>query len=91
LIGLVLGIIAGLFLGELAAVFKIIGDVFIRLFQVTVIPYISLSLITGLGSLGFDTVKLLAVKGGQHPSGSLVNSSWSGAGISPGLARLATR
>lgn len=65
LIGLVLGIVAGVFLGELAAVFKIIGDVFIRLLQVTVIPYISLSLITGLGSLGFDTVKRLAFKGGS--------------------------
>ncbi|UCB54124.1 MAG: cation:dicarboxylase symporter family transporter [Thiotrichales bacterium] len=64
LIGLVLGVITGVFLGELAAVFKIIGDIFIRLLQVTVIPYISLSLITGLGSLGFDTVKRLAFRGG---------------------------
>ena len=64
LIALLLGIATGVFLGELAGVFKVVGDIFIRLLQVTVIPYISLSLITGLGSLSIDTVKRLAFKGG---------------------------
>ena len=65
LIGLVLGIATGVFLGELAGVLKVVGDIFIKLLQVTVIPYISLSLITGLGSLSFDTAKRLAIKGGS--------------------------
>ncbi len=65
LIALVLGIAAGLFLGELAGVFKVFGDIFIKLLQVTVIPYISLSLITGLGSISLESVKRLAVKGGS--------------------------
>jgi len=65
LIALVLGIGAGVFLGELAGVFKVVGDIFIMLMQVTVIPYISLALITGLGSKSFGTVKRLAVKGGS--------------------------
>jgi Na+/H+-dicarboxylate symporter/ABC-type amino acid transport substrate-binding protein len=65
LIALVSGIAAGLFLGELAGALKVVGDTFIKLLQVTVIPYISLSLITGLGSISFDAVKRLAIKGGS--------------------------
>jgi len=65
LIALVLGIATGVFLGELAGVLKVVGDIFIKLLQVTVIPYISLSLITGLGSISLDSVKRLAVKGGS--------------------------
>jgi len=65
LIALVLGAATGVFLGDLASVLKVAGDIFIRLLQVTVIPYISLSLITGLGSLSIDTVKRIALKGGS--------------------------
>ena len=44
---------------------KIFGDIFIRLLQVTVIPFISVSLITGIGKLKFEQVKSLAIKGGS--------------------------
>ncbi len=64
LIGLALGIAVGVFFGELVGWMKIVGDVFIQLLQVTVIPFISVSLITGLGGLKYDKVKQLALKGG---------------------------
>ncbi len=65
LIGLVLGACAGLFFGEIVAPLKFVGDAFIRLLQITVIPYIVVALITGLGRLSYAEVKQLAVKGGS--------------------------
>lgn len=65
LLALVLGAVTGLFFGELVAPLKIVGDAFIKLLQITVIPYISVALITGLGRLDFSEVKRLAVKGGS--------------------------
>ena len=65
LLGLVLGVCAGLFFGEIVAPLKLIGDVFIKLLQVTVIPYIVVALITGLGRLNYEEVRQLAIKGGS--------------------------
>jgi Na+/H+-dicarboxylate symporter/ABC-type amino acid transport substrate-binding protein len=64
MVGLVLGIAVGLFFGEMVSWLKIVGDIFIRLLQITVIPFISVSLITGIGKLNFDQIKSLALKGG---------------------------
>ena len=64
LISLALGIAVGVFFGEMADWMEIVGEIFIKLLQVTVIPFISLSLITGLGGLKYETVKRLALKGG---------------------------
>ncbi|NEV65022.1 cation:dicarboxylate symporter family transporter [Thiorhodococcus minor] len=64
IIGLVLGISAGLFFGESAAVVQPLGSIFIALLQMTVIPYIVVSLIAAIGRLSMDRIKLLAVKGG---------------------------
>jgi Na+/H+-dicarboxylate symporter/ABC-type amino acid transport substrate-binding protein len=50
IIGVVLGIIAGLFFGERIQPITIIGDVFIMLLQMPVLPYVFLSLIIGIGS-----------------------------------------
>ena len=61
---LLLGIATGVFFGEMVAWLQVIGDIFIRLLQVTVIPFISVSLITGLGSQKFEDVKSLALKAG---------------------------
>jgi len=65
MIGLVLGVAVGVFFGEMVSWLKVVGDIFIKLLQITVIPYISFSLITGLGELSFDEVKRLAFKGGS--------------------------
>jgi len=64
LLSLVAGIIAGLFFGERVAWLQYVGDVFIKLLQITVIPYISVSLITGLGGLKQSEIAGLAKAGG---------------------------
>ncbi len=65
MIGLVLGLITGIFFGEKVAWLHYVGSIFINLLLITVIPYISLSLITGIGGLSYDEVKKLALKGGK--------------------------
>jgi Na+/H+-dicarboxylate symporter/ABC-type amino acid transport substrate-binding protein len=65
LLALAIGALTGLFLGPIVAPLKIVGDTFIRLLQITVIPYISVAMITGLGRLSFVEVKRLAAKGGS--------------------------
>ena len=64
LIGLALGVAAGLFFGELAAPLKIVGQIFIGLLQMTVLPYILVSLVAALGRLSYGEVRTLAAKGG---------------------------
>ena len=50
-LGLVLGIATGLFLGELASPLSLVADAFIRLLQMAVLPYIVVSLVGALGRL----------------------------------------
>ncbi len=64
MIGLALGVATGLFFGELAASLKIIGQIFIGLLQMTVLPYILVSLIASLGRLSYSEAKTLALRGG---------------------------
>ncbi len=64
LIGLVLGVAVGVFFGEMVAFLQVVGRAFIMLLQMTVVPYIALSLIVGLGRLSLDQAKNLALKGG---------------------------
>ena len=62
-IGLALGILVGLFFGEPAAVLQPIADIYIRLMQMTVLPYLVLTLIIGIGRMEMATAKRLAVRG----------------------------
>ena len=64
-IALALGLVAGLFFGELAAPLKAVGRAFILLLQMTVLPYIILSLITGFGHLTYQEVRSLGLKVGS--------------------------
>ena len=59
-----LGAVTGVFFGELAAPLGIIGRIFIGLLQMTVLPYIVVSLSAGLGRLSYAEAKTLAVRGG---------------------------
>ena len=63
-LGLALGIAAGLFFGEAMGALEIVGDVFIRLLQMTVLPYVMVSLIAGLGRLNYQEAKRLGLWGG---------------------------
>ena len=49
LVGLAAGIIIGLFFGEGAAALQPIADIYIRLMQMTVLPYLVVSLMLGFG------------------------------------------
>lgn len=64
LIGLVLGVATGVFFGELAAPLGILGQIFIGLLQMTVLPYILVSLSAGLGRLTYAEAGTLALRGG---------------------------
>ena len=64
LIGLALGAATGVVFGELAAPLGIIGRVFIGLLQMTVLPYVLVSLSAGLGRLSYAEAKTLALRGG---------------------------
>lgn len=59
------GIISGLFFGERLAWMSVIGDAFIKLLQMTIIPYIIVSLISSLGNLTYDQARSLGVKVGK--------------------------
>ena len=54
LIGLLSGIFIGLFFGEYVSSLSILGDAFIGLLQMTVLPYIMLSLMVNIGRLSID-------------------------------------
>ncbi len=61
---LALGIAVGLFLGEYVWPLKIVSDVYVKLLQVTVLPYVLGSVIAGLGAHSPEDGKRLAVRGG---------------------------
>ncbi len=50
-IGLGAGIFLGVVLGELVGWLDVVGNIYIRLLQMTVLPYVTVALIAGLGSL----------------------------------------
>jgi len=50
-IGITVGVAAGLFFGERAAALDVVADGYVKLLQMTVLPYVTLSLVGGLGSL----------------------------------------
>jgi Na+/H+-dicarboxylate symporter len=64
LVGLVSGVIVGLFFGEHAAVLKVVADGFVKLLQMMVLPYITISIITSLGTLRYDQLKTLGLRAG---------------------------
>ena len=64
LIGLGLGLFTGLFFGESAAVLQPLADIYIRMMQMMVLPYLVLTLITGFGQLDVIKAKQLAMRGG---------------------------
>jgi Na+/H+-dicarboxylate symporter len=64
LIGLALGVFVGLFFGESAAVLEPVAEIYIRLMQVTVLPYLILALVIGFGQLDAGLAKRLALRGG---------------------------
>jgi Na+/H+-dicarboxylate symporter len=64
LVGLGLGVAVGLFLGEYAVALKWVADGFVKLLQMTVLPYVTLSIVTSLGSLGYAEARRLGLRAG---------------------------
>ncbi len=64
LVGLALGVLVGLFLGEKALVFKWAADGFVKLLQMTVLPYVTVSIIESLGSLQGAEARRLGLRAG---------------------------
>jgi len=62
--GLFLGIAAGLFFGETMSVLEPIGEAFIQLLKMSVLPHIVVSLMAGLGRLNYDLAHTLFLRVG---------------------------
>ena len=65
LVGVAAGIALGLFLGEAASFLGFAADGFVQLLQMTVLPYVTVSLVRGLGSLRPDEAKHLGWRTGR--------------------------
>ncbi|WP_281615793.1 cation:dicarboxylase symporter family transporter [Flammeovirga sp. SubArs3] len=63
LIGLFSGVAVGLFFGEYCKHLSILGDAFIGLLQMTVLPYIVFSLIVNIGRLSLEEGRKLIIQG----------------------------
>jgi Na+/H+-dicarboxylate symporter/ABC-type amino acid transport substrate-binding protein len=62
LAGLGLGILTGLFFGERAAALKWAADGFVKLLQMMVLPYITVSIVASLGSLRPSELRTLGLR-----------------------------
>jgi Na+/H+-dicarboxylate symporter/ABC-type amino acid transport substrate-binding protein len=79
-VGLVAGIATGLFLGESVAPLKVVADGFVKLLQMTVLPYVTISIVSSLGSLSAADAKRLGLR-----AGAVLAALW---GIGIGFALL---
>ena len=64
IIGLIFGLFVGLFLGDKASALSIIGRAYIGLIQMSILPYMIVSLMLGIGSLSYEKAGKLALTGG---------------------------
>ena len=64
LIAITTGILLGVFLGERASFLHYVADAYVKLLQMTVLPYVTVSLITGIGSLRLNQARTLGLKVG---------------------------
>ncbi len=62
-LGLFAGVATGVFFGELVEDLKVFGDIFVKLLQMTVLPYIVTSLIAGFGRMTTTEAGRLARRG----------------------------
>ncbi len=62
IIALLLGISTGVFVGEPAGELEILGNVYIRLLQMTVLPYVLVSIIGGLGRLDQSMASSIGIR-----------------------------
>ena len=63
-IGIALGVLAGLFLGDKAEWFNVVVSAYVGLLQMVVLPYVLVSLIAGIGRLESAQARLLFIRVG---------------------------
>jgi len=63
-LGLALGLCTGLFFGEPAAALQPLADIYIRLMQMPVLPYLITSMMIATGQLDAADARRLALRGG---------------------------
>jgi Na+/H+-dicarboxylate symporter/ABC-type amino acid transport substrate-binding protein len=64
-LGLGLGIALGIFLGEITAPLKAVGAAYVQLLQMAVLPYIMITLMSGLGKLKYGEAVRLSYRVGS--------------------------
>jgi Na+/H+-dicarboxylate symporter len=64
ILGLALGLFTGLFFGESAAALQALADIYIRLMQMPVLPYLITSMMIATGQLDAADARRLALRGG---------------------------
>ena len=64
LLGVFAGLFVGLLIGEPAGKLGIFGTAYVRLLQMTVLPYVVVSLIGGIGRLNATQAKIIGSRGG---------------------------
>ena len=64
-LGLGLGIATGIFLGEITAPLKAVGAAYVQLLQMAVLPYIMITLMSGLGKLKYSEAVRLSYRVGS--------------------------
>ena len=69
LTGLFAGIVVGLFVGERAQALDWAADGYVRLLQMTVLPYVTISIILSLGRLDYAQARMLGLRGGAVIAG----------------------
>src|SRR5688572_30450481 len=63
MVGLVAGIATGLFLGDEARIFATAADAFVKLLQMAVLPYVTVSIVASVGALSVDDLRRLGTRG----------------------------
>ncbi len=69
LVGLAGGIVTGLFFGERTSAIQWMADGFVKLLQMMVLPYITVSIIASLGSLSVRELRTLGLRAGAVVAG----------------------
>src|ERR1051325_8492796 len=64
LVGIAGGVVLGLFAGERTSILQIVADAYIKLLQMTVLPYVTVSIIGGLGALDATQARALGKRVG---------------------------
>jgi len=63
-IGVAAGIFLGLLIGDRAAILQVVADAYVRLLQMSVLPYVTVSIVSGLGALDGAHARTLGKRAG---------------------------